>query len=57
MSTHSLYAWVREQRKVLAARQADANQNGGNAAIAGGVASGHGGARNPKKAAAYFAKG
>ena len=26
MSVHSLYAWVREQRKALAARQADANQ-------------------------------
>ena len=26
VSAHSLYAWVREQRKVPAARQADANQ-------------------------------
>ena len=57
VSAHSLYAWVREQRKVPAARQADANQAAEVRRLQAELRRVTEERDILKKAAAYFAKG
>jgi len=57
VSVHSLYAWVREQRKVPAARQADANQAAEVRRLQAELRRVTEERDILKKAAAYFAKG
>lgn len=57
VSAHSLYAWVREQRKAPAARQADANQAAEVRRLQAELRRVTEERDILKKAAAYFAKG